>query len=378
MKFVLFIILAFSIFALLSFYISKRFINKLDIKERNKKYLKIGLISNLFGIAIYIYARYNPIFPNEIFFLLSLPIGILFLFFCVTIIYDISRVIIDKTPMKKSRRRFFKKSLDISSFILGSGLVVRSIYEAKHIEIEDVEITIKNLNQEYKIVQLSDIHIGGLIDEKFISNIVKKVNNLKPDLVVITGDLVDISLKYAKPALNQLTKLKSIYGTYFIVGNHEYIHGVVPIINEVKSLGIKVLENENIYIGQKAKGFNLLGVYDVMGYRVEHHIPDLTKALIDIDKNSPTILLAHQPKFINEVYGVDLMLSGHTHGGQIYPFKFLVNIVQPYIDGLHQHSKRLQIYVNKGTGFWGPPMRLGSSCEITNINIKPISKKRVK
>ncbi|MGB5866953.1 MAG: metallophosphoesterase, partial [Arcobacteraceae bacterium] len=151
-------------------------------------------------------------------------------------------------------------------------------------------------------------------------------------------------------------------------GNHEYIHGVEEIIQTVNSLGIKTLENENLYIGEENSGFNLAGVYDVAGYRREHHMPDLEKALHNQDSDSPTVLLAHQPRYINEVKeGVDLVLSGHTHGGQLYPFRVLVKIVQPYLAGLYQHNENTQIYVNKGTGFWGPPMRLGASSEITQI-----------
>ena len=132
------------------------------------------------------------------------------------------------------------------------------------------------------------------------------------------------------------------------------------------------MENENVYIGEKDKGFNLVGVYDVFGYRINKFMPDIQQAMLHKENDSPTVLLAHQPRFIDEVKeGVDLMLSGHTHGGQLYPFRFLVQIVQPYIEGLHQHNENLQIYVNKGTGFWGPPMRLGATSEITEIIIHP-------
>jgi predicted MPP superfamily phosphohydrolase len=243
------------------------------------------------------------------------------------------------------------------------------MYNAKHIEVQTVDVKLKDLKQPYLIVQLSDVHIGGLVDATFIKNLVTKVNALKPDLVAITGDLVDVKLEFALPALKELTKLNSTYGTYFCVGNHEYFHGLEAIIKTVKSLGITVLENENLYIGEKGKGFNLAGVYDIFGYRINQYEPDLVEALKGKDKHSPTVLLAHQPRFIDEVFGVDLMLSGHTHGGQIYPFKYLVKLAQPYISGLHQHDKRLQIYVNKGTGFWGPPMRLGSDSEITLLKL---------
>ena len=127
-----------------------------------------------------------------------------------------------------------------------------------------------------------------------------------------------------------------------------------------------------MYIGKKDAGFNLAGVYDLFGYRMGSYEPNLSQALAQKVTESPTVLLAHQPKFIYEVKsGVDLMLSGHTHGGQIYPFRFLVALNQPYISGLHQHTKELQIYVSKGTGFWGPPMRLGASSEITCMTLVP-------
>jgi len=209
-----------------------------------------------------------------------------------------------------------------------------------------------------------------LIDQKFIANLVIKVNELKPDIVVITGDLVDTNLKYAKPALDELKNIKSKYGNYFIVGNHEYFHGVTSIIDYVNTLGFKTLENENVYIGEENKGFYLAGVYDVFGYKIQSYEPDLNKALKGT-KAQPIVLLAHQPRYIKEVKDVDLVLSGHTHGGQIAPFNLLVKLQQPYLKGLYEHNEKTQIYVNKGTGFWGPPMRLGASSELTYIKLEP-------
>ncbi|WP_455756221.1 metallophosphoesterase [Sulfurimonas sp.] len=367
MTHIFFFVAVLGVFALLNMYISKRLIKKLDIKTKTKNYLRIFLVINYLGIIAYLLGRYYIEFANWLYFMFSLPIGLLFLLFCTAVIYDISRVILNSVPISDSRRAFFKKSLDISSLLVATSLSARSIYEARFVKHEKVKIKIKNLGKSYKIVQLSDIHIGGLIGVEFIKDIVKRVNALEPELVVITGDLVDVEVDKIQKPLNALRDLNSKYGTYFIVGNHEYFHNINKIIQKLKSLGIKVLENENVYIGEELKGFNLAGVYDVFGYRTHSHMPDITKAL-NGKKDSPTILLAHQPRYIQEVKsGVDLMLSGHTHGGQLYPFKFLVKLQQPYISGLHQHNKDLQIYVNKGTGFWGPPMRLGAISEITEI-----------
>jgi len=366
----LFIVILVGVFSLLIMYIQKRFISHLHLSHKIKKRLTIFLYINLLGIFLYALGRYYIDFPNWLYFLFSLPLGTLFLLFCTTIIYDISRVLLKATPLSPTRRKFFKHSLDATSLVAASTLTASSTYAARHVELEKVNIEIKNLKKEYTILQISDIHIGGLINASFLKDVVARVNTAMPDLVVITGDLVDIDVDKADAVLQELKALKSTYGTYFIVGNHEYFHNIEKIIQKVKSLHIRVLENENVYIGSQGEGFNLVGVYDLFGYRMQSYMPDLPKALKGIESNSPTILLAHQPKFLEEVGDtIDLVLSGHTHGGQLFPFQLLVKLQQPYISGLHQHTQHTQIYVNKGTGFWGPPMRLGASAEITQIRL---------
>ena len=368
MRFLIFATIFLTVMTILTLLISRRFVRKSHFSKKTKLFINIFLAFNLLGVALYMFARYNPSIPNWAYFLLSIPIGIIFLLFIATIFYEISSRVLNKIPMKENRRDFFKKSLDIGSIAIATSINAKAMYNAKHIELEDVEIKIKNLKQPYSIVQLSDIHIGGLIDKTFIKNLVNRVNKLEADIVVITGDLVDTNLIYAKEALDELKNIKSKYGNYFIIGNHEYFHGVTSIINYINNLGFKTLENENVYIGKKDEGFFLAGVYDVMGYRIDSYKPDLKKALEGIN-NEPTVLLAHQPKFIDEVENVDLMLSGHTHGGQIAPFNLLVKLQQPYVKGLNQHNEKTQVYVNKGTGFWGPPMRLCASSEITYIKL---------
>lgn len=368
MNHLLFTLAILGVFTLLNAYISRRFIAHLDIHLRYKRVFRLFLYLNLLGIFLYILARYYTNVPSWLYFLLSLPIGVLFLFFSTAVIYDITLFTL---PMSHNRRNFFKRSLDITALATATAVTIKAIDNARFVELEKVDIQIKNLKKIYKIVQISDVHIGGLIDKEFIKNIVTRVNATQPDIVVITGDLVDTNIENAQEALDELKYLESKYGTFYIVGNHEYFHGIKEIIEYVKSLDIRVLENENVYIGNNGEGFNLAGVYDVFGYRKGVYIPHLNRALKG-KKDAPTVLLAHQPRYIEEVReGVDLILSGHTHGGQLYPFKFLVQIVQPYISGLHQHNESLQIYVNKGTGYWGPPMRLGSSAEITEIKLLP-------
>lgn len=371
MNFIIFVSLFIAVFTLQTIIIKKRLINKLEFKNKTKKYLTAFLYITYLGALAYPMARYNPVVPNWLYLMLSLPIGVIFLSFIITLFHELINFTINKTPLNENRRKFFKKSLDIGAISLVVGTNAKAMDNARTIEIEKIDVKIEKLNKAYKVVQLSDIHIGGLIDKEFIRALVNKVNALKADCVVITGDMVDTKLEFASAALEELKNLQSLYGTYFIVGNHEYFHGVEAIIKKVSSLGIKVLENENVYIGEENKGFNLAGVYDRFGFRYGYYVPDLKKALNN-KKDSPTILLAHQPKYLEEMEstrGVDLILCGHTHGGQIFPFNYLVKLQQPYVRGLHQHNKHTQVYVNKGTGFWGPPMRLGASSEITLLNL---------
>lgn len=372
MSFMIFFSVYFIAFSFQTYIIKKRFVNKLDFNYKTRKYFSFALYLTFFGALLYPLARYFPIVPNWLYFLLSLPIGVIFLTFIITIFHEIISFGINKTKYTKNRREFFKKSLDIvtTSVILATN--AKAIDNARHIELELVDVKIKNLKKPYKIVQISDIHIGGLIDQNFIKDLVAKINLLNADLVVITGDLVDTKLEFARAALDELRYLNSRYGTYFIVGNHEYFHGVTPIINYVNSLGIKVLENESVYIGDKNSGFNLAGVYDRFGFRYKAYEPDINKALENC-QNSPTVLLAHQPKYLKDLEdtkNINLILCGHTHGGQIFPFNFLVKFEQPYVRGLYEHNENTQVYINKGTGFWGPPMRLGASSEITILNLQ--------
>ena len=374
MSFIIFFSVFTIVFAFQTLIIKKRLINKLDFTYKTKKYLSLILYITFFGVLLYPAARYYPLVPNWLYFLLSLPIGVIFLTFIITLLHEIISFGFSKTTFKKNRREFFKKGLDISAISVVIATNAKAMDNARDIELEVVDVKINNLKQPYSMVQLSDIHIGGLIDKDFIKSLVDKVNILNPDVIVITGDLVDTKLDFAKAALDELRNLKSKFGTYFIVGNHEYFHGVQPIIDYVNSLGIKTLENENVYIGAKDTGFYLCGVYDRFGNRYGSYKPDIKKALENTN-NHPTVLLAHQPKFIDELEstkGIDLILCGHTHGGQIFPFNFLVKLQQPYVRDLNTHNEFTQVYVNKGTGFWGPPMRLGASSEITFLKLSQV------
>jgi predicted MPP superfamily phosphohydrolase len=223
----------------------------------------------------------------------------------------------------------------------------------------------------FKIVQISDLHVAPLLGREYVAQVVARVMAHKPDLIAITGDLVDGSVADLKDSVAPLASLKAAYGSYFITGNHEYYSGADAWLAEVRRLGITPLRNERVVIGTADHSFDLAGIDDWTAHQFgAGHGADLPKALAGRDPNRELILLAHQPKAIFEAeqHGVGLMLSGHTHGGQIWPFGLLVRLAQPFVRGLHTLGQS-QIYVNRGTGFWGPPMRLGASPEITVLTL---------
>lgn len=216
-----------------------------------------------------------------------------------------------------------------------------------------------------RVVQVSDIHVGPTIGRPFIEAMVERINALDPDLVVITGDLVDGTVARLGEHTAPLGDIESRLGTYFCTGNHEYYSGVEPWCAELRRLGITVLRNERVTLEHGGQAFDLIGVDD---WRGDY---DIERAVAGRDEARPSILLSHQPKAIDHAAerGIDLVLSGHTHGGQLWPFKFVVQLIQPYVKGLHRHTERTWIYVHPGTGYWGPPMRLAVPAEIALITV---------
>jgi predicted MPP superfamily phosphohydrolase len=193
---------------------------------------------------------------------------------------------------------------------------------------------------------------------------------LHPDLVVITGDLVDGSVGELRDHVEPLRRLSSRHGVYFVTGNHEYYSGADAWIAELPRLGVRVLRNERVSIGQNGASFDLAGVDDASAHGFgKGHGANYARALGGLDPEREVVLLAHQPKQIMHAapFGIGLMLSGHTHGGQIWPFGALVRLTEPYVAGLFRHDPKTQIYVSRGAGFWGPPMRLWEPAEITKI-----------
>ncbi|MBI5500337.1 MAG: metallophosphoesterase [Deltaproteobacteria bacterium] len=219
------------------------------------------------------------------------------------------------------------------------------------------------------IAQLSDLHLGPTLQREWLADVVRRVNDLHPDIVAITGDLVDGSVEQLRDVAAPLADLRAPLGVYFITGNHEYYSGVEEWMAEVTRLGIRVLHNERVSVGRDGASFDLAGIDDWSGTGMAPgHGPDLRKALAGRDPARALVLLEHQPRGLDEAEaaGVGLQLSGHTHGGQFWPWKWIVDLVFRYSSGTARHG-RTWIHVNEGTGFWGPPLRLCTTPEITLV-----------
>ena len=235
-----------------------------------------------------------------------------------------------------------------------------------------VSIPIANLPealQGFRIVQITDIHVGPTIKQDYLHGIVAEVNRLKPDVVAITGDLVDGSVRELAEHVAPLAQLRSRHGSFFVTGNHEYYSGAEPWLAHLRTLGIRPLMNEHVTLAHHGAALVLAGIPDhSAGHFDERHRPDPVAALSGAPQLAPKVLLAHQPRAIGAAAGAgfDLQLSGHTHGGQFFPWNFFVRFQQPVTAGLHRVD-RTWLYVSRGTGYWGPPKRLGAPSEITEV-----------
>lgn len=304
-------------------------------------------------------------------------LGVVFFLVMSLAVTDIARVITLRAQSAAlledpTRRQAISRMFAGAAALLGLGASAAGMASAlSAVDVKRVRVTIDRLKKSasgMRIVQITDVHVGPTIGKGFIEDVVARINSLSPDVVAITGDLVDGSVAELAEHVAPLANIKAKHGVFFVTGNHEYYSGADEWIAHLRTLGVRVLRNEHVRIGGE-DGFDLAGIDDHTAHG-DGHGSDLPRALDGRDKERACVLLAHQPKGIElaDELGVDLQLSGHTHGGQMFPWNFAVRLQQPFVAGLHRLS-RAQIYVSKGTGYWGPPMRVGAPAEITEIEL---------
>jgi predicted MPP superfamily phosphohydrolase len=360
----------------MNYYTYKRFLCKIEFLNPYLKTIRYLFYLAFLGMGIYFASQNYDIFHQKLLYLASYSIGLLFMLFVVAVLYDLFYLSAKKVPFNEKRRYAMKVVFDVTMVVLAFSYMLRGIVGGlKEPKIVKQKIKLKNFKKRgFTIVQLTDVHIGNTIKRDFVEKLVGRVNALKPDLIVLTGDIIDRDVKHIREDLAPLKALNAQHGVYGVLGNHEYMHKPQACIDALESLGIKMLLNDAVVIDDS---FNLVGVNDLMSERIDNiALPvDIHKAFSNTDNTLPNILLAHQPKMITKLEGhtPELILSGHTHGGQIFPFGLLVLLDQPYLNGLHTYNKEgEQIYISNGTGYWGPPIRVFARSEIALLEVEGI------
>ena len=279
-------------------------------------------------------------------------------------------------PDDPSRRGFIGKVASMGAVATSGGVGGVGLAQATALpEVVEVDVPIENLPEAfdgYTIVQLSDVHVGPTIRGEHLRDIVERANALGADLAVVTGDLIDGYVEDLRDEVAPLSGLRGRDGAFFVTGNHEYYWDGPAWCEEVARLGLTVLNNAHHVIERGDARLLLAGCTDVKaGDHVASHASDPAAARAGAPACDVSILLAHQPRSIDAAAeaGYDLQLSGHTHGGQYFPFNLLVHLAQPYVAGLAKHGPTW-IYVSRGTGYWGPPMRVGAPHEITLLTLR--------
>ncbi|HEY5945860.1 MAG TPA: metallophosphoesterase [Kofleriaceae bacterium] len=284
-----------------------------------------------------------------------------------------------KTPFDgdvMSRRKFLARVGSGAAVTAASTSVARGMIEARgEHDVVDVEVRLPKLPKSldgFTIVQLSDLHVGLTIDRAFVQRVVDHANRLSPDLIALTGDLVDGPVAELRDEIAPLGKLRAKHGVYAVTGNHEYYAGADSWIEAISALDVRYLRNQLITIGDADASFHLAGVDDHGAYKYDGHGEDLHAATAQRDPSLALVLLAHQPRQVWRAakHGVDLQLSGHTHGGQIWPWHYIVKVQQGGLLAGRYDCDGTQLYVTRGCGYWGPPVRLLAPLEITRVILR--------
>jgi predicted MPP superfamily phosphohydrolase len=301
-------------------------------------------------------------------------LGFVWIAFVWTLISDVVRL---GMAMAGVENPFRARFIAVLLAVLIVTVTVYGVYEAMRVpRIKRQDVTIPRLDPAFDgltVAVITDTHYGAINRAKWSRGMVDAVNELNADVAVHVGDIADGT---AEQRLEQATPLGDVNTPhrFYITGNHEYYSNAQGWIDLMTRLGWKALRNEHVALERGDAKLVFAGIDDITADHSGEpgHAADLTRALRDADSAAPVVLLAHQPSEIRKAVdaGVDLQLSGHTHGGQIWPFHYLVRLQQPVVAGLSRHSDRTQLYTSRGAGFWGPPMRVFAPSEISLLTLK--------
>jgi predicted MPP superfamily phosphohydrolase len=377
---IIFFSIVFAIFALINFYI---FIRGWQALPQGSAIRKIYLILFLIAFLSFIGGRileryYYSAFSDILIWIGSFWFAAILYFFLIVIFLDVLRTINASTPLYPSFATFdyarTKQIVLFLSVLIVSVILVYGFYNAKNPKIQKLEFSIPKNSGELKelnIVMISDMHLGTIISNSRLTNIIDKANSLNPDIVLLAGDIVDEDLgPVIRNNLGETLKnFKSKYGTYGITGNHEYIGGVEEACEYLNAHGVNMLRDSSVKIDN---AFYIIGRED---RDINRFAGKKRKSLEELvrqtDKNCPLILMNHQPFDLDESVknDIDLQLSGHTHHGQLFPLNFITSMVFELSTG-YLKKGQTHFYVSTGAGTWGPPVRIGNTPEIVNIKLK--------
>ena len=290
-----------------------------------------------------------------------------FLFFLLSVIFDITRYLYKLIGYGPGAAHLTTIAFGLAVF-LAFIFVVYGFFDAQRIRVKKLEVQTEHFlpnNGKIRIVQISDVHVGIIIREKRLAAILDKVREANPDILVSTGDLLDGEIDNVMPEAQQLAKINPKYGKYAIMGNHEYYAGIKRSMEFTRRAGFVILRDDVVQVA----GINIFGADDITGRRsgMTQDNPHFQKSLAERSDNF-VLLLKHQP-YVDDREKFNLQISGHMHDGQIFPFGLVTRFFFPYNYGYYELGKNRLLYVSRGTGTWGPPVRLFAPPEITVIDI---------
>jgi len=354
LQYVMFISLFFIGFLALNYYVFFGMSFLLRLPMDNGFYILMLIAALSYPVATVIERVVSNNFTRIFYTAASAWMGISFYLLFFLIIYAVLSLFF-KVP---------RESSGILIAILTTVISAYAIYNSYSLKNSEIEIPLQGLKEDLRAVHLSDIHIGSIRNAGYMERIVHETNKLNPDVVFITGDMVDGSARLHKHTFKAINSLKA--PVFFVTGNHETYEGLDEVFRVLEGTKLRILQDDMV----EFRGVQVIGV----GYSFERNNLKNTLSQLEIKDEKPSILLYHLPRELEDASdaGIDLQLSGHTHNGQMVPFNFLVKLMFPYISGLYEYQKT-QLYVSQGTGTWGPPMRLGSRCEVILIKLKAIN-----
>jgi predicted MPP superfamily phosphohydrolase len=349
-----------------------------DVTERRVLRMSaLGMFSLGTATVVVGFARYRSMAPSVLTAALPVWLAVIIYVSLAVMGVDLIRWVLlrarrTQAPLSPERRLFLSRAVAAGGVVAGSGLASFGAWRAfAPPRVTEVPLKIARWPKAldgFTLVQLSDVHIGPVLTRPFLDELVDRANACKPDLVAITGDLVDGSPRYIGSIVEGVTRLKSRWGTYFVTGNHDYYSGADDWVAALRGWGIEVLRNRRVELGDAGGAFDLLGVDD-WGARGMMHDYDLEKAMIGRSPDRASVLLAHQPANFDEVAakGLDLQLSGHTHGGQTFPATGVASLIWGDRAAGLSRTGDSYLFVSRGCGFVGPPARLGSPPEVVKL-----------